>query len=134
MKLAYRRGVALLAAVQLVGCGYWQGQPSGPREVLTEMNAGHVRLTRTNGDQIVARVVEVRGDSIFGTRGSEGNLSCERASESCNLQLPVSEVGFVEMRRFSVIKTAALFLVPIGVVAVVLARSSGCSGASAGVC
>ena len=59
-------------------------------------------------------MAEPRGDSIYGTLGTSGPITCERASDLCTLQLPISEVGFVEVRRFSLIKTVALALVPVG--------------------
>jgi hypothetical protein len=101
---------------------------------LADPEVGQVRLTTTNGERIVARVAEVRGDSIYGTRGETGPLTCERASALCNLQLPVSDVGFVEAKRFSAVKTAAMVLVPIGAFVVVFLVDSCPSGPSAGPC
>jgi hypothetical protein len=124
----------LLAALQLAGCTYWNPQPIGPREVFANPDVRHVRITRSNGQQIEARIAEIRGDSLYGTRGSSGPLTCERAAASCSLQLPISEVGFVEVRSFSAIKTAALVIVPVGVIAVALAAGSCSRGPSSGPC
>ena len=134
MKLTRRGGVALLAMLQLAGCTYWQPQLVGPREALADPEVGRVRLTRPNGDVIVARVAEVRGDTIYGSLGSEGSLTCERASEACSLRMPISQVGFVELRSFSAIKTAALVLVPVGVFVVIVAANSCSSGPAGGPC
>jgi hypothetical protein len=134
MKLQHRCGITLLALLLSTGCTYWQPQNIGPRDVLTGSDVDQVRLTRTNGELVVVRVAEVRGDSIYGTPGSTGSLTCDRASEACGVRIPISEVGFVELRRFSPIKTAALVLVPVGAFVVVFLSSGSCSGPSTGAC
>ena len=120
MKLTSRRGPALLAILYLAGCTYWQARPIAPREALADPGIDRVRLTRTTGETIEGRVAELRGDSIYGTRGGGGPLTCERASDSCTLQLPISEVGFVEVRSFSVMRTVAVVLVPVGALFVIV--------------
>ena len=110
--------------LQLAGCTYWQARPIAPREVLADPGIDHVRLTRTTGEAIVGRVAELRGDSIYGTRGTAGPIACERASELCTLRLPISEVGFVEVRRRSVMRTVAVVLTPVGLLFVVSAGGS----------
>ncbi|MDH3205929.1 MAG: hypothetical protein OEO79_04915 [Gemmatimonadota bacterium] len=136
MKLVRRRGITVLALLALTGCSYWQGQVDATRDVLAGPDIERVRLTRRmTGEAFVARVAEVRGDSIFGTRGESGGLTCDRAGPSCNLQMPISDVGYIELRRFSAIKTAALVLVPVGAFVLLFLAGDDCpSGPSLGPC
>ena len=136
MKLVRRRGTILLTLLALTGCSYWQGQLASTRDALAGPDVDWVRLTRrTTGEVIVARVAEVRGDSIFGTRGEVVGPTCERAGPSCSLQIPISDVGFVELQRFSAIKTAALVLVPVGAFVLLFIAGEDCpSGPTAGPC
>jgi len=48
--------------------------------------------------------------------------------------MPISEVGFVEVRSFSAIKTAALVLIPVGAFVVIFFGEDSCSGPSTGTC
>jgi hypothetical protein len=135
MKLAARSGIVLATLLSLVGCGYWQAQPIAPRDALAAENIDQVRLTRTNGEQVVARVVEIRGDSIFGTRGTSGPVTCEQASPLCTLRLHIGDIGFVETRAFSAIKTLALIAVPVSVFALVVLIKKECqTGPAVGAC
>jgi hypothetical protein len=79
-----------------------------------------VRLTHADGSTVEARVTAVRGDTIYGTRGS-GGPSCYEPASTCTLRVPIDEVGFVERRRFSIIKSLAMIVVPIGFVFAVAA-------------
>ena len=130
MKLETRRRISLLLTpllmLQLAACSYWQGRPGQFREILTDPEVGQVRLTANDGEEIVARVAEVRGDSIYGTRGTTGPLTCEQASPLCNLQMPISEVGYVEVRGFSAIRTVAIVLVPVTAIALAVLVEDQC--------
>lgn len=116
MRQVIRGTFIALLALQLVGCRYWQSRPGDIREVLADPDVKHVRLTGTDGQQTEARLVEIRGDTLYGTRGSSGPTSCEQASTTCTLRMPIERVGFVESRSFSAIKTAALIIVPVGAI------------------
>lgn len=130
MKLRTRRRVTIfvlpLLTVQLVACGYWQAQPGQLRDILADQGVEKVRLTANTGETIEARVAEVRGDSIYGTRGTTGPLTCDRADPACNLRMPISDVGHVELRKFSAIKTAALIIVPATII-ILVAVGSRCT-------
>ena len=116
MKTNARRYVILLFALPLVGCGYWQAQPGNIREILADPELEHIRLTHTDGSRTEARLAQLQGDTIYGTRGGSGGITCYEAAPSCTLRLPIQQVGFVERRRFSIIKTLAMVIVPIGFV------------------
>jgi hypothetical protein len=116
MKTTARRTLILLLALPLVGCGYWQGQPGNIRDVLADPELEHIRLTHTDGSRTEARLAELQGDTIYGTRGGSGGLTCYEAAPSCSLRVSIEEIGFVERRRFSLIKSLAMVLVPIGFV------------------
>jgi len=116
MKTTARRILILLLALPLVGCTYWQAQPGNIRDVLADPELESIRLTRTDGSRTEARIAELQGDTIYGTRGGSGSITCTEAGPACTLRLPIEQVGFVERRTFSPIKTLAMVLVPIGFV------------------
>lgn len=118
MRYRHRGVIVVLAALQLAACRHWQGQFAGPREVLTGPDISHVRLTHTNRQTVEVRVAEVRGDTVYGTVGSSGPLSCVEAGPLCSFMAPITEIGFVETREFSAIRTVALLAVPVGLFAV----------------
>jgi hypothetical protein len=126
MRHLTRSTLVALLALQLVGCRYWQGRPGDIREVLADPDVRHVRLTGTDGRQTEARVAEIRGDTIYGTRGSSSPISCDSASPACTLRMPIETVGFVESRSFSGIKTAALVIVPVGAILLFALGDGGC--------
>lgn len=118
-----RRGVALvLLSVQLAACSRWEIRPGSIRDALAEMDDSTVRLTDTRGNQIVGRVAEIRGDSVYGTLGTSGPEACFEASSFCTLNVPVSSVGLVEERSFSLMRTVALVIVPLGAIMVAVAN------------
>lgn len=116
MKKKTARRFAILLALPLMACGYWQAQPGNIREILADPELEHVRLTHTDGSRTEARIAELKGDTIYGTRGGSGNLTCLEAGPACTLRVPIHQVGFVERREFSPIKSLAMILVPIGFV------------------
>jgi len=122
MKITARRALILLLALPLAGCSYWQAQPGNLREILGDPELEHIRLTHTDGSRTEARIAELQGDTIYGTRGSSGGVTCYEAAASCTLRVPIEEVGFVERRRFSIIKSLAMVLVPIGFVFAISAK------------
>lgn len=126
MRPFLRPTVVLLTALSAAACGHWVGRYERPRDVLSDPDVRHVRLTRTNTQRIEMRIAEIRNDSIYGTVGGSGPLSCVEAGPDCNARLPLSEVGFVEVRSFSAIRTASIVIVPIGVLAVALIASDTC--------
>lgn len=126
MKRVHRGAAAVLLTLQLAGCGYWQVQPGDVRDVLADPEIRHVRLTESNGQQVEARLAEIRGDTLYGTRGGSTPISCEQAAATCTLQMPISRVGLVESRKFSAVKTAALFVVPVGGLVILLFGDRSC--------
>lgn len=126
MRPITRRTLIAALALQLVGCRYWEARPGNIRDLLADPEMRHVRLTGTDGRQTEARVVEIRGDTIYGTRGSSSPISCYDASPTCTLQMPIESVGFVESRSFSAVKTATLIIVPVGVILIFALRDRTC--------
>ncbi len=126
MRRFLRHAILLLAALQLAGCRQWRGQLEGPRDVLSNPEVRHVRITRTNSDVIEMRIAGIQGDSVYGTVGGSGPLACAEAGPMCNVRIPMSQVGFVETREFSLIRTAALFAVPIGAFIIVTVGNEPC--------
>ena len=127
MRRFLRRPILLLAVLQLTACRYWQRGLEGPAVTLSDPETRHVRITRTDTNRFEMRVAEVQGDSIYGTMGGAGPLSCQEASALCSVRMPMSEAAFVETRSFSVIRTAAIVAVPLAVLAVVFIVEDPCS-------
>ena len=117
----------LLLPMVLVGCGRWQAQLEGPRDVLSDPEVRHVRLTRTNSEQVEMRIAEIQGDSIYGSLGGSGPVACVEAGSLCNARVAISEVGFVEVRKFSLVRTLAAVAVPLGAIALLLVVDGPCS-------
>ena len=111
-----RRSLILLLAAPLFGCSYWEPQPGHIRDILADPELEQIRLTQVDGRKTEARLAELQADTIYGTRGSSGGLSCYEAAPECTLRLHLDEVGLVERKRFSLIKTLAMVVVPIGFV------------------
>lgn len=127
MTRTLRPVVLILVALHLAACSSWRAQVGDVRDALTDPEVEHVRLTRTNGQRVEVRMVEIQGDSIYGTLGGSGPVTCTEASTFCNARIPISQVGFVETRSFSAVRTASLFVVPLAVLAVVFVVDDRCS-------
>ena len=134
MRPPVRRLTLVLLSLQLVACTQWQLQTGSMRDVLASPENRTLRVTDTEGERFVARVVEVRSDSIYGTLGESGPVTCAEASSFCSLQMPVDQVGVLEVKRFSLIRTIAVVLVPAAVVVIAVTGDPSCSGPSTGNC
>lgn len=119
MRQSHRLAIVLMIALQTAACRHWQPRLEGASDVLSDPDVSYVRITRTDNQTVEARVAGVRGDTIYGTVGGSGPLSCVEAGDMCNFRLPVSQVGFLETREFSAVRTLALAALPVGVFAVV---------------
>jgi len=126
MRQPLRRSIILLNALAMVACSHWVPRLEAPAEALADPKLRHVRLTRTNRQQVEMRIAEVRADSIYGTLGGSGPLSCVEAGPSCNARLALADVGFVEQRSFSAVRTAAVVALPIGAIVVAVITGNSC--------
>lgn len=127
--VALRRSIVLLAATQLVACSRWQARLEGPRAALDDPDVRHVRLTLTDRQRLEVRVAEIRGDSIYGTVGGSGPVTCMEAGPLCTAAIPLSQVGFLEARAFSAVRTIAVVAVPVGIVLLAAGAGSSCDSA-----
>jgi len=126
MRQPLRRSIILLTALSMGACGHWVPRLEAPAEALSDPELRHVRLTRTNRQQVEMRIAEIRADSIYGTLGGSGPLSCVEAGPGCNARLALADVGFVEQRSFSAVRTAAVVVLPIGAMVVALITRDTC--------
>jgi hypothetical protein len=67
-----------------------------------------VRITRTSGERLYLEGAEVRGDSLYGTRGY--------FVDDPNVALPLSDVARVDAARTSLTVPVLLTLVTVGMV------------------
>ena len=106
MRLRRYRPLALvLLALQLQACGSWQPTTLSPPQLIEEEEPSRVRITRTDGEQVIIQSPEVRADSIVG----HYNLRSEFGSE--DMSVAVSDVRQIETLRFSPGRTVGvLFL------------------------
>lgn len=107
--MGVRAFAVLSVAVALSGCYAWS-RPRPQAQSIIETRPARVRVTLTNGRQLVVEHPTVRGDSLL------GDLMVD---ESDNLlsprPIPLSDIRSVSVREFSVGKTA-LRVVIVGVV------------------
>ncbi|MGD8729797.1 MAG: hypothetical protein PVF90_08845 [Gemmatimonadota bacterium] len=126
MRQRLRRPLLALTALALAACHHWVPRLESPAVALSDPELTHVRLTRTNRQQVELRIAEIRNDSIYGTLGGSGPLSCVEAGPGCNARLALAEVGFVEQRSFSPIRTVAVVLIPVGAIVVASITQGSC--------
>jgi hypothetical protein len=117
----------LSAGLFLAGCMRWEGLPVAPGQVLEQDN-GDVRLTRTDGDELVLFEYLVSGDSLFGTETHGYRPRCTLDQlPGCEVRMALSDVQYVDVRRLDKAKTAAIVLAPFVAVAAIVIEKVGCS-------
>lgn len=121
-----RHPLLALAALTMTACSHWVPRLESPATALADPELRHVRLTRTNQQRVEMRIAEISGDSIYGTLGGSGPLSCTEAGPDCNARLALVDVGFVEQRSFSAVRTASVVLLPVAAIVVALVTSNNC--------
>jgi hypothetical protein len=106
--------ISLLMTGLGTACRAWHTEriAPAPESVLTTRPPARIRLTRTDGSQIVLEHPVLVADTLLGTWSSHG--------QRWNLRFPLTEIRQIETRRFSPVRTVGLGLgVAAGVAAAV---------------
>ncbi len=91
-----RRVTAALLVVLLTACHSWRPTAAGPQRLIATEQPSSVRVTLTGGEVVTLQSPTMRSDSIIGVLGG------------AVVAVASSDVGWVEVRRFSIWKTIGL--------------------------
>ena len=119
----------LLLPAFLAGCSSWHVQEVSPQQLITEDQPGKIRVTLTDGSQIVLEQPRVSGDTLIGCE-VQSRQRCPsdpgallRSGQQVSIAL--SDVRDVAIQRADFGKTAALIVIPLLVVGAVVVLFSG---------
>jgi hypothetical protein len=103
-----RRLVAcILLPCCLLACSTWKTQEASPQQVLADEQPAKVRVTLTDGSQVVLEQPVVSGDTLTGLREGE------------QVSISLASVSELELRKGDTVKTIALTTgIVVGVAAV----------------
>ena len=113
-----RRVTAALLVVLLTACHSWRPAAASPQWLIPAEQPSSVRVTLTGGEVVTLRSPTMRSDSIIGVLGG------------AVVAVASSDVGWVEVRRFSIWKTIGLVYASSAVASAMglLAPRSECVG------
>jgi len=116
-----RAGTLLLMTLSGTACQAWHTERVAPQTVLATRQPAKLRVTRTDGSQIVLQHPVLRGDTLVGTRPGRQEVRVaytEAEQVGREVRIPLTEVRQTATRGFSVGRTVGLL---VGVAAAVLA-------------
>ncbi len=106
----------LLLPAFLAGCSSWYVQEVGPQQLITEDQPGKIRVTLTDGSQVVLEQPRVSGDTLMGRIASKGVTPSGEMFVSEQMSIPLSDVADVAIQKTDAGKTTALILGTVVVV------------------
>jgi hypothetical protein len=115
-------GALLLITLQGAACQAWHAEAGAPPAVLATYQPTKLRVTRTDGRQVVLQHPAVRGDTLVGIAHNQ--------NEQQEVRIALTDVRQVATRGFSAGRTVALGVGVLGVAAILLA--AGACGADGG--
>ena len=97
----------LLLPAFLAGCSSWYVQEVGPQQLITKEQPGKIRVTLTDGSQMVLDQPRVSGDTLMGCQLFEvqGQQGCPIVS------IPLSDVTDVAIEKTNPVKVFVVLLV-----------------------
>ena len=103
------RAHRLCAVVQLAfflpACSTWRTQPVAPQELLETQHPRSIRVTQTDGSQLILEEPEIQGDTLYGRAWEPvGGRAAERTS------MALAHVEQVSIRKTDGTKTGLLVL------------------------
>ena len=98
----------LLLPVYLAGCSSWYVQEVSPQQLVTEEQPGKIRVTLTDGSQVVLEQPRVSGDTLMGNAPKVAPSGKVVVSQQVNI--PLSDVADVAIQRTDAGKTTGLIL------------------------
>ena len=109
----------MLTVVLASGCTSWRTMPAEPGVVIARETPSEVRLTLRNGAVTTVRSPVVRNDSIVPAVASQEGVA-------------VSEIGILEIRRFSAVRSLGLAAAGIAGATLWTVAATGSSGQDEG--
>ena len=106
----------LLLPAFLAGCSSWYVQEVSPQQLLTEEQPGKIRVTLTDGSQVVLQQPRVSGDTLMGRVAGKGRTPSGEMFVSEQMSIPLSDVADVAIQRTDAGKTTAFILGTVVVV------------------
>jgi len=114
----HRATAALVLLAYLPACTSWQVVGPQPEQFVQQQAPGMIRVTRVDGTRVQLAAPEVRGDTLV------GSLKDGTARDTARqLGVPLSEVGSVQVRKFSAMRTLGLVAAVFGATVVVYAAA-----------
>ncbi len=98
-----RRVTAAFLVVLLTACHSWRPTAASPQRLIPTEQPSSVRVTLTGGEVVTLQSPTMRSDSIIGVLGG------------AVVAVASSDVGWVEVRRFSIWKTIGFVYVSTAV-------------------
>jgi hypothetical protein len=94
--------VTALLTTQIVACSSWRVEPVAPEQLLHERAPAELRVTRTDGSQLVLARPKVSGDSLTGL------------SNDAPRGVPLADIGTIATRHGDAGKSVLLGLGIVG--------------------
>ena len=120
----------LLLPVYLAGCSSWYVQEVTPQQLVTEGQPKKIRVTLTDGSQVVLEQPRVSGDTLMGKFAPKGVApSAQVFVRGEQVSIPLSDVTDVAIQRTDAAKTTKLIVwtvLVVGAAVVVVAYSIVC--------
>ena len=117
--MTVRRFIAcILLPCYLVACTSWKTQEASPQQVLADEQPDKVRVTLTDGSQVVLAEPAISGETLTGSADGQQR------------SIPLADVADVEVKKTEALLTSALVLggvIVAGAVFVVIAFSGSCN-------
>ena len=108
-----RRVIAALLMVLLTACQTWQGTAVSPQQLIPVERPSSVRATLRGGERVTLENPIVRNDSIFGV------------TDAGVVGVAAEDVGLLEVRRVSILRSIVLGYLIVGVALTALVIASG---------
>ena len=118
-------GTLLLMTLYGTACQAWHTERIAPESLLAAREPAELRITTTDGSQIVVGQPVLRGDTLVGTRHHQ--------DQQQEVRVPLTDVRAVATRGFSAGRTLGLTLglATVAVGTVVIVFLINCPGSSA---
>ncbi len=101
----------LLLPVYLAGCSSWHVQEVSPQQLITEEQPGKIRVTLTDGSQVVLEQPRVSGDTLMGRVAGKGVTPSGEMFVSEQMSIPLSNVTDVAIQKTDPGKTFSAVVV-----------------------
>ena len=116
----------LLLPAFLAGCSSWWVQEVSPQQLVTEDQPEKIRVTLTDGSQVVLEQPRVSGDTLVGCQLFEVQGQQRCPSDLGAVSIPLSDVTGVAIEKTNPVKVFIVLLVVGGAVVGLVACCTCC--------